>query len=167
MRRALEPTEVTFEAPLRARTRIPRGSELLNATALRRVLTWARVGDRPDAAVVLVDEDGKADRRAWLEGKVADLPVPVVVGVAVREFESWLLADTKAVAAATNKSPQPPRNVEKLRSGEAKDKLTELCDGLDGYEIRLEIAKTADLTLLRKLRSFEAFSKSLVAHRPT
>ena len=115
---------------------------------------------------MLVDEDGERDRRAKLEAAVQNLPVTAVVAIAVREFESWLLADTKAVAGATHKNPQPPANVEKMKPGDAKAKLTELCDGQDGFAIRTAIAETADLEKLAKLRSFEAFSKALLACRP-
>lgn len=162
IKRILEPTEVVFEAPLRPRGRVLLGSDLLNTTLVQRALTWARVDDRPDLAIILVDEDGRPDRRATIESAIANRPVATVVGVAVREFESWLLADTTAVAAATSKNPSPPPNVEKMKPGEAKAKLAEHCAGHDGFAIRTTIAETADLDRLRKLRSFEAFSKALL-----
>ncbi len=161
VRRCLD-DEVTFEAPLRSRGRIPRGSNLLNAAVLRAVLTWPTVQQRPDLAVVLVDEDGAVGRRPKLESAVAGLPVVSVVGVAVREFESWLLGDIRAVSKAVHKPVAEPANIEGLKPGEAKRLLADIADGADGSAVRLEIAKTASLERLRKLRSFEAFSKGLV-----
>ena len=47
-------------------------------------------------AVVLVDQDDDTQRKRDLDTATADLVVTRVVAVAVKEFESWLLADAAA-----------------------------------------------------------------------
>lgn len=152
---------VQFRAPLRHRGKIAQGSELLQQKVLRRLLTWPRVDARPDLAVVLVDEDGDGKRRAQLERTVEDLPVTVVVGVAVRELEAWLLADASAVSTATERSIPTLPNVESLEPGHAKRRLADATDGVGAFAKRVTIAQTADLDHLTKLRAFELFRKAL------
>lgn len=154
---------VRFRAPLRHRGRIAVGSDLLHSKVLRQLLTWPRVDARPDLAVVLVDEDGDAGRRSRLEANVDGLPVRVVVGVAVRELEAWLLADTAAVREATQRNVASPPNVESLDPGEAKRRLADATDGVETFAKRMKIAQTADLDHLGKLRAFELFRKALQA----
>lgn len=152
---------IRFRSPLRHRGKIAVGSDLLHQRILRQLLTWPRVESRPDLAVVLVDEDGDAGRRGRLEAIVEGLPVRVVVGVAVRELEAWLLADMKAVGAATERTIKAPPNVESLEPGEAKSRLADATDGVDTFAKRMKIAQTADLDHLAKLRAFELFRKAL------
>lgn len=152
---------VRFHAPLRHRGKLARGSDLLLGKVLRQLLTWPRVDSRPDLAVVLVDEDGDAGRRNRLEAVVANMPVRVVVGVAVRELEAWLLADIAAVGDVTQRKVSAPPNVESLEPGQAKRRLADATDGVDTFAKRLRIAQTADLERLGKLRAFELFRKAL------
>ncbi len=152
---------VRFHAPLRHRGKLARGSDLLLGKVLRQLLTWPRVDSRPDLAVVLVDEDGDAGRRNRLEAVVANMPVRVVVGVAVRELEAWLLADIAAVGDVTQRKVSAPPNVESLEPGQAKRRLADATDGVDTFAKRLRIAQTADLERLCKLRAFELFRKAL------
>jgi hypothetical protein len=154
---------VRFRAPLRHRGRIAVGSDLLHPKILRRLLTWPRVDARPNLAVVLVDEDGDTGRRSRLEATVEGLPVQVVVGVAVRELEAWLLADTAAVRTATQRDVAAPPSVEGLEPGEAKRRLAVATDGAQTFAKRMAIAQTADLGRLRKLHAFERFHKRLQA----
>lgn len=154
---------VRFRSPLRHRGRIAVGSDLLRPKVLRQLLTWPRVDSRPDFAVVLVDEDDDPGRRSRLEATVGNLPVRVVVGVAVRELEAWLLADTNAVSEATQRKIAAPPSVESLEPGEAKRRLSHAIDGVEMFAKRMKIAQTADLDLLGKLRAFELFRKALRA----
>ncbi len=133
----------------------------MHPKTLLKLLTWPRADARPDLAVVLVDEDGDTGRRGRLEAIVESLPVRVVVGVAVRELEAWLLADMAAVSSATQRSIKAPPNVETLEPGEAKRRLADATDGVETFAQRMKIAQTADLELLSKLRAFELFRKAL------
>lgn len=119
---------VQFEAPLRTvRGTVARGAELLDRGTLRRILSWARPTQRPDLAVILVDADGTHDRRARLAEYTADLPGRRVIGVAVQEFEVWLLADGAALRDALDREVAVSAP-ERLDPGAAKARLNERCD---------------------------------------
>jgi hypothetical protein len=104
-----------------------RGSMLLAKKTLRRLLTFAHPARRPQLAVVLVDEDGVADRRRTLSEWTADLDLPRVIGVPIREFEAWLIADPRACATVFVTTTRPP-SPETMKPGEAKRMLQALHD---------------------------------------
>jgi hypothetical protein len=97
--RGLPEPAVQFEAPLRLARggREPRGSDLQHRRTLRQLLRWPRADFRPDLAIVIVDADDELDRARRLEMETQDIGVSRVIAAAVREFESWLIADTDAV----------------------------------------------------------------------
>jgi hypothetical protein len=91
--------EIYFEEPLRTwRGSVARGSHLHNGRILKKLLTWARPELQPDLAIVLVDCDGDRQRKPRLTAALQDRVTPHVIGVAVQEFEPWLIADTACVA---------------------------------------------------------------------
>lgn len=160
---------VQFEAPLNLPTpRPPRGSDLLDRKNLRRLLGWPP-NRRPDLAVVLVDEDGVEDRlptvRSYLD---ADWVPPVAVGVAVREFESWLIGDVQSVREVLAIKIDEPQEREGMKPGRAKELLNgwiEKCDraGKD-RSVRVQIAGTLRIDeLARTSRSFHRFHEELGA----
>jgi hypothetical protein len=159
---------VQFEEPLRlsSNQRPPRGSDLLDRKNLRRLLTWSR-HPRPDLAIVLVDEDGDEERRdtvkAYLE---AEWSPPVVIGVAVREFESWLITDLQAVRSALDIAIDEPQGREGLEPGEAKKLLDGWIEtsGESNRGARVRIAQELQLeALTRGSRSFRRFQEELGA----
>lgn len=157
------PAAVQFEAPRRGPRgrREATGSDLLARETVRQLLTWFEASKRPDLAVVLVDADGKRERYQLLRDHIADLPVrPVtVVGVAVEELESWLIADP--VAAQVGEIA----DVESLHQGEAKQLLNaHVPQGVSLRDARIAIARSADLAVMRaRARSFERFSADVAA----
>ena len=93
-------SEVRFDVPLRTRGRRARGSDLLHGPTVRRLLTWATPMAKPDLAVVIVDADGEANRHVALRHILSsrrEPQPPAVIGVAVQEFEAWLIADEAAL----------------------------------------------------------------------
>lgn len=166
---------VRFEAPNRTvRGTIVRGGELLDRGTLRRVLLWARPTQRPDLAVVLVDADGTHDRRARLAEYTADLPGRRVIGVAVQEFEAWLLADEAALRDVLGGDIPSTAGPEALPPGEAKARLNALCDDrcpdddrkAHRREARRKLCENAALDALAKAcPSFGAFLDDLRAAR--
>lgn len=116
--------EVLFEEPLLVArgVRRPHGSDFLARKNLRQLLTWPPSRRRPDMAVLLLDEDGDGSRLQLVKGFLDDpWPTPVAIGVAVREFESWLIGDMQAVRAALGGSPiDEPRLAEEMPRGRAK-----------------------------------------------
>lgn len=133
---------------------------------MREILTWIPSPNRlrPQLAVVLVDEDGVADRGRKLRDATSDPDLlPHVVAVAVREFESWLLADSAAVAAVAGQ-PLPSRQaVEDMEPGAAKVALTRVLGAERSRLARREIAARSDLALLAQLRSFGTFLHDMAA----
>jgi hypothetical protein len=159
---------LSFLSPLRLATgRHHRGSDLLHRQTLRQLLTWLKPQERPNLAVVLADADGKTDRRSLLYKSVDGIRLPHVIGVAVQEFESWLIADHRAVVGAVKPAPHQPPSIEHLDPRKAKSLLEEWTSSsradVNPAEIRLTLAQTADLTVLDQLSAFQSFRDDLRA----
>ncbi|MBM4059699.1 MAG: DUF4276 family protein [Planctomycetes bacterium] len=172
--RNLPEAAVQFLSPLRLGPRPHRGSDLLVRKNLRRLLTIADPTRRPDVAIVLVDEDGHGDRRRRLLQDLADLELPHVIAVPVREFEAWLIADHAAVVAVLGNRDRP-QDPESMQPREAKDQLRSWIDdrvpeGLDRPrrteqtgQLRADLARRVDLGILAALRAFAQFCEDLRA----
>ena len=113
------------------------------------------------SGIVLVDEDGEPSRRNQLRQDTESLPLPRVIAVAVREFESWLIADSAALAKVLAVT-DTQRAAENMRAGDAKELLarwiaTATGSASDRRGRRLDLARTASLDALAELRAFAAF----------
>lgn len=127
-RRSIPEGAVRFEAPLALRGRAARGSDLRVCANLRKLLTWASPTRKPDLAVVLVDADGEGNQvhtelTGCVGGEWNSRQLPVTVGVAVQEFEAWLLADQEAVHAAIGRTYDALPDLEAMAPREAKTTL--------------------------------------------
>ncbi len=96
----------------------------------------------------------------------------LVIGVASREFEAWLISDEAAVRAAASKDFSFPGNPEGLEPRAAKDLLRGLIRSSPraGEEsiVRREIVEKLDLDLVAKrCRSFQNFREDLRNPPPT
>lgn len=157
---------IHFFEPLRTSTGMrPRGSDLHDPRTLRRVMSWPpHPARRPHLAVLLVDEDEVTGRLRLLQGALRDLsPTPRrVVGVAVREFESWLITDFSTVAGELGLDLAQPQNPESLRRGEAKQMWNDWrsrlsANGADEV-VRRRVCESCRLDVLeRASRSFALF----------
>jgi hypothetical protein len=172
VRRCLELTRnipapaVRFEAPLRDRRgNVARGTALLHRETLRQLLTWPLAHRRPELVVVLVDCDEDQSRRARLEEFVSDVAVPKVIGVAVQEFEAWLIADHAAACQALGAAPTAPRDPERMSRREAKGLLASwMGDRPESSErgIRMTLANLCDLEVVRRrCAAFDHFLRAL------
>lgn len=152
---------VEFEEPLMLvpGPRRPRGSDFLKRRNLRRLLTWPL--NPPDLAVVLVDEDGDKGRFTWIRSFLEDdWSPPFVLGVAVREFEGWLIGDIQAVrdVLGVTIDEQPER--ERMEPGRAKALLDSWTSGKRVE--RLRIARQLQIDILeRGSTSFRRFMDQL------
>ena len=160
--------QIQFEAPLRVGGRAARGSDLRDRTSLRRLLTWPRPDARPDLSVVLVDADGDRQCSTTLQAHVSDLPFPPVIGVAVQEFEAWLIADHANAASILGRSLNAPPAPEGLERGHAKRHLQSWVDSKAERDQRKALVLALNLEQVeRSCRSFAAFSRALQHAAPT
>lgn len=164
----LDEHAVRFEAPLRHEAREVRGGDLRNTKVLRRILRWADPRLRPDVAIVLVDQDGDVDRRSMLSACIANPPqvIPIVLGIAVEEFEAWLIADHAAVNRVLELQEDPWPKTETMRPRHAKELLGRLVEGSERGastpDLRLELVRAMDLNRARESsRSFDRFLTDL------
>jgi hypothetical protein len=140
---------------------------LMKPQILRGLLSWVR--NAPDLAVVLVDEDGDAGRLSSMNAALAGRSsmCPAVIGVAVREFESWLITDLRAVRKVLEVRADSFGDVERMNPGDAKRELTSLMSTSDAdrqFELRKRLSSEAELSTLRQgSRSFQRFEQDLRA----
>lgn len=158
---------VQMVEPLRLGTgRVARGSSLLDRGNLRQLLSWPMRESRPHLAVVLVDADGKPGRSGELTDWTRDTILRPVIGVAIQEFEAWLISDDAAVSAGLGSGFPTPAAPESMAPGEAK-RLLEACiarAGADAQQVRRTIAALADLDrLARRSPAFHLFRTDLAA----
>ena len=81
----------------------------------KRALAWIRYAERQgfQALVLLIDQDGCEDRHGQLDRAQADVRMGLsrALGVAVRTFDAWMLADEKALSSAlgwvVQRQPKP------------------------------------------------------------
>ncbi|HET6148396.1 MAG TPA: hypothetical protein VFH68_12760 [Polyangia bacterium] len=132
---------------------------------LRQLLTFASSEKRPDLGVILVDSDGNDDRKTFVESALVGIPLPHVVAVPIQEFESWLIADHRAVVSILAPAPNQPSSIEKLDPHEAKSLLGRWISAASGSpaprEVRLTLAQTCDLGTLDRLSAFRVFRDEL------
>ncbi|MEQ8277935.1 MAG: DUF4276 family protein [Deltaproteobacteria bacterium] len=161
---------IRFLSPIRDRRgRQLRGSLLHGGDHLRRaLLAHELVGKtndgRPsaDAFVVLVDADGDASRHTSIVEGLAGVVVPKVVGVAVQEFETWLIADLPALNDVLGTQVDDPGPRESLPPGGAKAFLLDRLQGQREQDVRLTLAERVDIEVVRQVcPSFDRFVKDL------
>lgn len=120
-----------------------------------------------DGCVLVVDEDGKPERRSEID-LAQESPLGIrcrALGVAVRQFDAWMLADERALTQVLGGTVQrqrapeeisdPKRTCEQLRdAAQSRLPLSEMYAG---------VAHAADLTLLaeRCPRGFAPFADRL------
>jgi hypothetical protein len=88
----------------------------------KRAVAWVRAAQRRgyEALVLLIDEDGKSERRKQVDDAQAEMDVtasfPRAMGIAIRSFDAWMLADEKALSqvlgSTINKQPDPEANTD-------------------------------------------------------
>jgi hypothetical protein len=153
---------VRFVSPLRPRGKTVRASELLVPTILRSLVAFPNNFRRPDLAIILVDEDGDGSRQALaasLDGSI----VPAVMGVAVPEFEAWLIADHANLAQVLRTTIDPPPATMAPRAAKAFLSKAFSCrsGSSDPAELRKELARSCDFKALMRVRSFEMLMKEI------
>ena len=164
------PAALDFKEPYRTKdTYHAHGSRLLVAKFLDQVLAgWLL---NPLVVVFLVDSDDKpvADRRKILRDALERNGLDGAVGVVVKEFESWLIADQAALTTVLGSGHESPASVEALDCRVAKDKLrgwseSQARPGRDAMAIRRELAEAVNLdTLAARCPSYVEFRREIEA----
>lgn len=160
---------IDFREPLRTQTGVRAyGSKLLDRRVLDEILTgW--LFDNP-LIVLLVDSDDNPpnERLSLLQEALEANYLKGAVGVAVKEFEAWLLADAAALSAVLGRSKSSPSSPEKLACREAKQLLSKWINEIatekrNTADIRRELALAADLDVLSNTcPSFKVFQQELL-----
>jgi hypothetical protein len=159
---------ITFIGPLRNGGRVIRGSMLLDRDVMRRALTFPVARRRPDFALILIDEDGDAGRRARLAAQLEDKDLAHAIGCAAPEFEAWLVGDHDAVRAHLG-DVQAPAAVEALAPRRPKALIREWSAerGKVERDVRRSLAALCDpARLAERCPSFEALFGELRRKRP-
>ena len=117
----------------------------------RKAMSWIRraENEKYDAIVIVVDQDNAPDRREGLDGAQVDarLSLPRAIGLAVKSFDAWMLADEQAISKAIGRTIQTQRQPEGHKS--PKDQMETIianCDGMS--EVYSRIAEEARIQTL-------------------
>lgn len=105
--------------------------------------------EKYDAIVILVDQDKAPDRRKGLDAAQEDviLSLPRAIGLAVKSFDAWMLADERAISKAIGRTVQTQSQPEEHKA--PKEQMTTIianCDGMS--DVYLRIAKEATIATL-------------------
>jgi hypothetical protein len=160
---------INFVEPLRTKTGArAQGSQLLKPSILDEILAgWLLA---PPLIVLLVDSDEQptAERAAILEAALARNSLSGAVGVAVKEFESWLLADARTIGEVIGKVDHDYQIPEALACGEAKQTLQKWIKDIAHparqlIDIRKELANSMDLNVVsNRCPSFKSFRQAVL-----
>lgn len=153
---------ICFVAPRRMTTgRHLKGSDLLVPSVLDKLFVPVPGLPDEDLVVLLVDQDGDRHRERMLRTLRERHARKIAIGVAVPEFESWLLADLAAARQVLGREIEEPPAIETLPPGEVKAMLRAMCDASGQRTMRNELAARCALDRVKNLRSFEAFCKDI------
>lgn len=160
---------IDFVEPLRTKTGArAQGSQLLKPSTLDEILAgWLLA---PPFIVLLVDSDDQppAERAAILEEALKRNLLRGAVGVAVKEFESWLIADAQAISQVIGKVENTCQAPENLACSAAKQNLQKWSKDIAQpsrqlVDIRRELANVMSLDVVANIcPSFKAFRQALL-----
>ena len=133
----------------------------------KKALRWMLEAQRRgyDAIVLLIDEDGKAERTRELTQAQADCSItalPRALGVAIRTFDAWILADEQALGAVLGLRIAQQRQPERLGNPKSVFRGLQDCSTrrFDQSTLYRDILASADLVLLARRcpRGFAPFA---------
>lgn len=85
----------------------------------KRALACLRYAEREgfDALVLVIDEDGQAERRTGIDNAQnhASFQLPRALGVAIRTFDAWMLADEIALSSVLDTTVQRQKQPETIK----------------------------------------------------
>ena len=136
-----------------------------------RAVAWIRQAqlDGFDALVLVVDQDNSPERKEGLDAAHENqlYALPRAIGLAVKTFDAWMLADEQAISKAIEKTVQRQKSPESIK--DPKQILHQLIDGASEPRttVYLRIAEHSSLDTLRErcLEGFEPFHRRLAQFR--
>ena len=116
-------------------------------------MSWIRraENEKYDAIVIVVDQDNAPDRRKGLDAAQADnrLSLPRAIGLAVKSFDAWMLADEVAISAAIGKTVHKQKKPEDHK--DPKDTMRGIVTDCDAMtDLYAKIADQANIEMLCK-----------------
>ena len=135
----------------------------------KRAISWLKVAEQSnfDAIILIVDEDGQNERIQQLQNaqdsSISQLPR--AMGVAVRTFDAWMLADEKALSEvlgySINKQPDPEtiRNPKQV----CQELLEKSSVQMRQREMYAEVSSNIDIDILsnRCQKGFKPFAENV------
>jgi len=120
----------------------------------KRAVGWLLTAEKRgvDALVFLIDEDGQRDRVAQI-GDAQDSPISQLsraMGVAIRRFDAWMLADEAALTGVLGYQIGRQRDPENIRDPKAAcaSLLAESVASMTQTEMYARIANQVDIAVL-------------------
>ncbi len=136
---------------------------------VKRALAWLRFAERHDfdALVLVIDQDGYPEREREIATAQRDdrLTLPRALGVAIRTFDAWMVADERALSQCLGREIPRQKDPEGIR--DPKHVCRQLLDGsgnpMSQAELYAATANSADLNILaeRCPRGFAPFAAHL------
>lgn len=133
----------------------------------KRALAWVGFAKKCGfaALVLVIDQDGYADRENGIAAAQENgaIALPRAMGVAIKSFDAWMLADESALSTALDTTISRQRSPEQIRT--PKEQCQQLCEthGLSCglAELYFIIAQCIDLQILsdRCPRGFAPFRR--------
>ncbi len=120
----------------------------------KRALGWIRLAEREeyDALILVIDQDGNEERKQQFDRAQDDLrlSLPRAIGVAIKTFDAWMLADEQALSEVLETHIDPLPNPES--EANPKDKCENLRDEAHSQlSLRKMYAAIAERTAMEKL----------------
>ena len=138
----------------------------------KRALGWIRLAEREDydAIILVIDQDGEEERKQQFDRAQEDRRLsllPRALGVAIKTFDAWMLADEQALSEVleTHIDPLPNPESEGAPKGKCESLRNEARSQLSPREM---YAAIAERTVMEKLedrcpRGFAPFAQRVRA----
>ena len=121
----------------------------------KRALGWIRLAEREgyDAIILVIDQDGDEERKQQFDRAQEDRrlsSLPRALGVAVKRFDAWMLADEQVLSEVleTRIDPLPNPESEDDPKGKCENLRNEARSQLSPREMYAEIAERTDMEKL-------------------
>jgi hypothetical protein len=135
----------------------------------KRALGWLRYAERQgfEALVLVIDQDGYKERERQIAEAQSDsrLALPRALGVAIRSFDAWILADEKALSRVLRFQVSCQKAPEEIRDPKAvcRQLLQEGGDILPQRELYADTLRLVAIELLEQRcpRGFAPFAQRM------